>query len=108
MADMDDLEARLREFRPRRPADIPDQRLQRLRGPLWVAAVGGLAAAMFIASRLHGPAPLVQRPSLTLGALTAIGIDRPDELDAALTELSRTSLPDVTRPGGALQRLSTF
>jgi hypothetical protein len=44
----------------------------------------------------------------TLGALTAIAIERPDDLDAVLTEMSRKSLPDVTQPGGALEPLSKF
>ena len=106
MGEHDDIEARLREFRPRRPAVIPDERLQLLRGPMWVAVAAGLAAAMFVASRLRTPD---RRPlPVTLGALTAIAVERPADLDAALTELSRSSLPDVTRPGGALQRLAKF
>ena len=104
---MDDLEVRLRSFTPRRPAAIPDERLQRLRGPIWVGAAAALAAAMFIASRLI-PAPSAQRPpAATLGSLNLLA-DRPDALDAALTQISRTTLPDVTQPGGALQALSKF
>ena len=106
MDELDDFEARLRRFRPRRPASIPDERLQRLRGPIWVAVAAGLAAAMFIASRLQKPAPAPPPlPAVTLGALNALA-DRPDALDAALAEISRTTLPDITRPGGALERLS--
>ena len=99
-----DFESRLREFRPRRPATIPDERLQLLRGPIWIGVAAVLAAAMLITVRMQRPS----RPPLapTLGALTAIALERPGDLDAALTEISRTSLPDVTRPGGALQPLS--
>ena len=105
MAEFHDLESRLREFRPRRPAMIPDERLQRLRGPIWVAVAAGLAAAMFVAARLHSPSPR-EAIAPTLGTLTTIALEHPDDLDAALTEISRTSLPDVTQPGGALQMLS--
>jgi hypothetical protein len=109
MGELDDFEARLREFRPRRPASIPDERLQLLRGPMWVAVAAGLAAVMYIASRLQKPAPEAAQPlpPVTLGALNALA-DRPDALDAALAEISRTTLPDITRPGGVLERLSKF
>src|SRR5215813_11497944 len=105
MNQRDDIESRLREFRPRRPAMIPDERLQLLRGPIWIGVAAVLAAAMLIAVRMQRPSPPV---TPTLGALTAIALERPDDLDAVLTEISRTSLPDVTRPGGALQPLSKF
>lgn len=103
--ELDEIERRLREFRPRRPAAIPDERLQRLRGPIWVA-VAAMAAAILIAARLRSPS--TQEVAPTLGTLTAIALERPDDLDAVLTGISRTSLPDVTRPGGALQPLSKF
>jgi len=104
MTEFDDLESRLREFRPRRPAMIPDERLQRLRGPIWVAVAAGIAAVMFIAAWFHRPPSETVAP--TLGTLTTIALEHPDDLDAALTAISRTSLPDVTQPGGALQMLS--
>ena len=108
MTEFDDLESRLREFRPRRPAMIPDERLQRLRGPIWLGVAAGIAAAMLIALWLQKPAPPVEQPStVTLGALNGFA-DRPDALDAALTQISRSTLPDVTQPGGVLQRLSKF
>jgi hypothetical protein len=107
MAEFDDLEARLREFRPRRPAAIPDERLQRLRGPIWIGVAAGMAAAMFIGLRLQKAAPPAPAPAVTLGALNSLA-DSPDALDAALMEISRTSLPDVTQPGGVLQPLSKF
>src|SRR5438270_588844 len=54
---MNDIESRLREFRPRRPAAIPDERLQLLRGPIWVAVAAGMAAVMLIATWIRGPRP---------------------------------------------------
>jgi hypothetical protein len=60
---------------------------------------------MFIASRLHAPAP-PQRMDPTLGALTAVAVEHPDDLDNVLAALSRTTLPDVTRPGAAFRELS--
>jgi hypothetical protein len=107
---MDDVESRLREFRPRRPASIPDERLQLLRGPIWLAVAAVMAAAFLLTGRLHRPAlPDALKPtSATLGALTAIALERPDELDGVLTQISRTSLPDVTQPGGALHRIARF
>jgi len=118
MADFDDLESRLGKFRPRRPAAIPDERLQRLRGPIWVAVAAGLAAAMLIAARLQSPGKLPEPPGAvtvdaarsapTLGALTALALERPDDLDAALARISRETLPDVTQPGGVLQPLAKF
>ena len=106
---MNDIESRLREFRPRRPAAIPDERLQLLRGPIWVALAAGIAAVMLIAVWTKTPAkpPQEERQrSITLGALTTIAVEHPEQLDAALTEMSRTALPDVTRRGGALERLA--
>lgn len=107
MDDMHDFESRLREFRPRRPAAIPDERLQLLRGPIWVAAAALMAAAMLIAAWLRNP-PTPETVAPTLGTLTAIALDHPDDLDAVLTRLSSASLPDVTRAGSGLQPLSTF
>jgi hypothetical protein len=116
MSDHDDIESRLGNFRPRRPAAIPDERLQRLRGPIWVAVAAGLAATMFVSARLQSPGKLPAPPGAvtvsaarsvpTLGALTALAVERPDELDAALARISRETLPDVAQAGGVLQRLS--
>ena len=107
---MDDFEHRLREFRPRRPAAIPDERLQRLRGPIWVAVATGMAAVMLVATWVKAPAKLPPEPApqitMTLGALTTLAVESPDDFDATLTRMSRTSLPDVTQPGGALQQLA--
>ena len=107
----------MRQFRPRRPAALPDERLQRLRGPIWVAVATGMAAVMLIAARLQAPSkpqpapqPLNvvvgEAPGITLGALTTIALERPEEFDAALTQMSGTSLPDVTEQGGALYLLA--
>ena len=105
---MDDIEARLREFRPKRPAAIPDERVQWLRGPVVVAVAAGLVAVLLIVVKLQTPAvPSSRTPvPLTLGALTTMAVVHPDELDAAMTEMSRTTLPDVSRPGGVLQPLA--
>src|SRR6185369_12018466 len=125
MGELEDLEKRLREFRPRRPAAIPDERLQLLRGPIWVVVAAAMAAAMLIAVRLHGPSTSSQRELavppvnpvnrvnpvnpvnlVTLGALTTVAAEHPDELDTVLTQLSRTTLPDVAQPGGVLRGLA--
>src|SRR4051812_24234294 len=100
---MDDIESRLRQFHPRRPATIPDERLQRLRGPIWIAVAASMAAVMLIGTWMKTPRD--QRP-LDRTALTALALDNPDAFDAALAQISRDSLPDVTQPGGALHQLA--
>lgn len=107
---MDDIEFRLRTFRPRQPAPLETRFvLHRSRKPFWIAAAAALAAAIVVAVRLNRPA---EAPAagvtehLTLGALTKMAVESPDEFDAALTLMSRASLPDVTQPGGALQMLA--
>jgi hypothetical protein len=100
--ELSELEARMREFRPRRPAAIPDERLQRLRGSTWAGVAAGIAAAMLIATWLRTPAP---RP-VDAVALTTLALENPEAFDTLLMEVSRTSLPDVTAPGGALERLA--
>ena len=106
--DPDDIEFRLRTFRPRMPSPLPERFvLRRSRAPLWTVAVAGIAAAVLIVSRARSPVPpkdLIESP--TLGALTTLAIGNPDELDAALARISRVSLPDVGRAGGALQQLA--
>ena len=95
---MTDIEARLKEFRPRRPAALPDERLQRLRGPIWLAVAAGMAAVMLIATWVRGPRPEradTMPASLTLGPMTAFALANPDRLDAALTRMSPAVLPDV-------------
>jgi hypothetical protein len=94
----ENIEGRLREFRPRRPAALPDERLQRLRGPIWLAVAAGMAAAMLIATWIRGPRPGradALPASLTLGPMTSFALENPDRLDAALTRMSPDVLPDV-------------
>jgi len=105
---MDDFENRLREFTPRRPAAIPDERLQFLRGPIWVAVAAGMAAVMLVAARLQRPAD-TGRPGaapLTVNELTTLALEKPGDFDVVLSRMSRELLPDVTAPGGVLQPLS--
>ena len=99
-----DIEARLREFRPRRPAAIPDERLQLLRGPMWIAVAAGLAAVMLIATYVQRPRPAPDADSIA--SLTRLALEQPAEFDAAMARISAASLPDVTRPGSALEPLS--
>jgi hypothetical protein len=104
----EDVEARLRQFRPRRPAAIPDERLQLLRGPIWVVAAAGIAAVMLIAARLQKPAD-IRRPEaapVNVRELTTLALEKPGDFDAVLSRMSRELLPDVTVPGGVLQPLS--
>ena|SRR6185295_14621150 len=101
---MSDIESRLREFRPRRPASIPDERLQLLRGPVWVAVAAGMAAVMLIATWVQRPGPAPDAD--TIASLTRLALEQPDEFDAAMARISSESLPDVTRPGSALEPLS--
>lgn len=105
---MSDIESRLREFRPRRPAAIPDERLQLLRGPIWLAVAAALAAAMLIATFIRRPIqPSHPAPDVdTIETLTRLAIEQPDEFDAVMARISAASLPDVTRPGSALEPLS--
>jgi hypothetical protein len=103
---MTDFESRLRAFRPRRPATIPDVRLQLLRGPIWIGVAATIAAAMLIVTWLKAPSADPRRGDRM--SLTALALDNPDAFDAALEEISRAALPDVTRPGGALERLANL
>ncbi len=101
---MDEFESRLRQFRPRRPAAIPDERLQLLRGPIWVAVAAGIAAVMLIATWLRPS--VAPAPHVSPAALTRLALESPDAFDSELARISQTSLPDVTRPGGAFERLA--
>jgi len=102
----EEFEFRLKQFRPRRPATIPDERLQRLRGPIWVAVAAAIAAVMLIATWMKTPSS--DQPPVDTTTLTTLALERPDEFDAALARISRASLPDVTQPGGALHQLAKF
>src|SRR5262252_124547 len=102
---MDEFEALLRQFQPRRPRPLPE--LAAPRRPRWFAAfvLPGLAAAVavlvLIAARQE-PASRLASPRLptTLGALNAQGLTGARNLDTVLTTTSRAILPDVQRPGG--------
>ena len=100
---MNDIESRLRQFRPRRPAMIPDERLQLLRGPIWIAVAAGLAALMFVNSWMQRPRTTADD---TWQGLTRLALEHPEEFDAALARISAESLPDVTRAGGVLEPLA--
>jgi hypothetical protein len=107
---MDDLEARLRQFRPRRPKPLPAVvRSRRSRWPVWVAIPAAAAVAVILATvtRQESTVP-VQTPSvaITLGALNAHGLESAENLDDILTRTSRAILPDVKHPGGVLEALS--
>jgi hypothetical protein len=107
----DDVENRLHQFRPRRPAAIPDERLQLLRGPIWVAVAASTAAVMLIVTLVRkpqsAPVPAVSAsPDATLGELTALALEDPDRFDAVLTRMSPDLLLDVRRPGGVLLPLA--
>lgn len=95
-----DIEARLREFRPRRPAPLPDGRPRYLRGRFWLPVAAGTAAAMIIALSIRKPVPrqrIVSKTptNVTLGSLTRLAVERPEQLDLALTRLSHDLLPDL-------------
>jgi hypothetical protein len=107
---MDDIEFRLRQFRPRRPAPLEARFvLCRSRRPFWIVVAAALAATILIAVRLDRPAKAPsEEPAerVTIAQLTTIAIERPDEFDAVLTRISRTAMPHVGEPGGALQVLA--
>ncbi len=109
-----ELEARLRRFRPRRPAPLPDA--ARRSGVAWpqlaIAAtltlvVGG---GLFVVSRPYPGVPVV--PDLredvpaTLGSMTRLASESPERLDEVLTNASRGLLPDVGQPPGSLRQLA--
>src|SRR5438093_5068325 len=107
---MDEFEALLRQFQPRRPKPLPEiTRPRRPRWSVWIV-VPGLAAAVVTVAIVarHERAPAVERPSvvITLGALNAHGLASAENLDNVLTSTSRAILPDVEQPGGVLQALS--
>jgi hypothetical protein len=106
---MDELEALLRQFQPRRPKPLPDDGdARRFRPLVWVAA-SGLAAAVVTMLVRHEPTPVVEAPaavSVTLGALNAHAVRSAEDLDKALTRTSSAILPDIERPGGVLHALS--
>jgi hypothetical protein len=104
-----DIEARLREFRPRRPAPLQEHfELRRTRAPFWLAVAAGIAVAVLVGWRVERARRTWAEPveSARLGTLTTLALNDPEEFDRALARISRESLPDVGRPGGAFQQLA--
>jgi hypothetical protein len=107
--DPDDIEFRLRTFRPRLPSPLHERFvMRRSRVALLIAAAAGIAAGVLIVPRVERSSmpPPERVDSATLGTLTTLALADPDALDAVLTRISRESLPDVRRAGGALQQLA--
>jgi hypothetical protein len=106
---MDELEALLRQFQPRRPRPLPDvERSRRFRPHVWIA-LSGLAAAGVLMVVRYQRTPVVDSPdtiAITLGALNTYAVKSLDDLDQALTKTSAAILPNVERSGGALHALS--
>jgi hypothetical protein len=50
--------------------------------------------------------PSPAKPPVDTTTLATLALEHPDEFDAALMEISRTSLPDVTAPGGVFEQLA--
>ena len=108
-SELEDIERRLRAFNPRRPAPLPATAvLFRSRRPFAIAAAVALAASTLIVWRLkHEPlSPGGPAAVATLGPLTTLVVEHPDEFDAALTRISLASLPDLQRPGRVLRKLA--
>ena len=106
---MDELEAQLRQFQPRRPRPLPDVERPRRKRPIVWIAMSGVAAAVLLMLARYERTPVVEAPdaaAVTLGALNAYALKSPEDLDIALTKASAGILPDVERPGGALHALS--
>jgi len=106
---MDELEAKLRQFQPRRPRPLPGVERSRRKRPLVWIAMSGVAAAVLLMLARYERTPVVEAPragGVTLGALNAYVVLGPAQLDDALTRASAVILPDVERPGGALHALS--
>ena len=120
---MDEFEARLREFTPRRPGPLP--RPSKARPAVWLAgAIAAAAVAVVIvvgrnvgsrgqtvAAQDAGSAAGVgrdfspARSAPTIGALTPLALNNPSALDAALTRMSQDLFPDVGQPNRALSAL---
>jgi hypothetical protein len=110
---MDELEALLRQFQPRRPGPLPDVERPRGSRPLVWAAFSGVAAAVVLMVGWRGPATVLEQKAtrtraaaVTLGDLSAYAASDASDLDEILTRTSRAILPDVSRPGGVLHALS--
>lgn len=117
--EFDQFEGVLRQFQPRqprRPCPLPERVPARRRiGPRLLSAAAVLllafAAVLFRSSGKVSPPPpevesVVEPESVALGRLTALAVAHPEGLDEALTQASRTLLPDVEDPGGGLRQLA--
>ena len=107
--DQDDIEFRLRAFRPRRPAPLPEHFvLRRSRAPFLFAAAAAVAVAVLVVWRVERRSVVPAEPvdNATLASLTTLALNDPEEFDRSLARISRESLPDVGRAGGAFQQLA--
>jgi hypothetical protein len=105
----DDIELRLRAFRPRRPAPLPEHFVRRRsRVPFLVTAAVAIAIAVVVVLRVdrRPVSPLERIDNATLGALTSLALSDPDAFDSVLSRISGVSLPDVEQPGGVLRELA--
>src|SRR5262249_30676191 len=119
---MDEFEARLRTFKPRKPGPLPHTATPRRAGWLLAAAaVVAAAAAVTLVGRnvgssnsgavqdsgtgvVRGFSP-ARNAVPTVGSLTSLALNDPAALDAELNRMSQALLPDVEQPDHALSAL---
>jgi len=120
------FERYLREFRPRKPRPLPGRAPILLRHWVPRIAIAAMlvlivAAMIFLSRERKHEAQLVQPPATavvqpaTRSVARAVSVQRltmlaqtdPEQLDAALAEVSRKLLPHVELAGGALHGLDT-
>ncbi len=107
-----EIETFLRRFKPRAPAPLPSP--AETPGRVWrslAVAAACAAVTVLVAWRLTDSPRLSPRAAEqasrvrpTLGVLNAAL--RAGNLDAVLDELGKKTLPDPSRPGGALEALA--
>ena len=113
--DEEQLEAFLRQFRPRRPGPLPDDRIAPRR-PRRIAAIAAIAPGLAAVTagllmQWNGPAD-DPRPETTMtvtpaAAARAVVTDwDPEALDRMLIELSARALPDVENRRGSVYTLA--
>ena len=105
---MDELESLLRQFRPRRPAPLPDVEHGRGVRPAVRVVLAGIAAAVVILVGWRERISVSDAPgtAVTLGALAPYAIDESRDLESMLARTSRAILPDVERSNGVLRALA--